>query len=169
MALTTTIGGASSDSYITRAEYLAYWLALGVDLSGGVEADQDANLRRAAQMLDRRFVFAGIKQYQTQARDWPRLTEILVDGWPVDPDTIPQDIKDAQAEVAYQIQLGYDPFPRLTEAAIKSVSVKAGPVGKTTEYVGGGRETDRIVAIEGMLRPYIMAASGGSQIKLARG
>lgn len=170
MALDTTIGGTSSDSYITRAQYIAYWAALGVDLSGGVEADQEADLRRAAQMIDRKFRFAGIQQYQHQALAWPRTTDILVDGWPVDPDTIPQDIRDAQAEVAYQIQQGYDPFPRLTKAAIKRESIGAGPVSKSVEYVGGGRETDRVVAVEGLLRPYtIGGGAGGNQIKMVRG
>jgi hypothetical protein len=170
MALDTTIGGTSADSYITRVEYVDYWAALGVYLSDGTEADQEANLRRAAQMIDRKFRFAGIQQYQHQALAWPRTTDILVDGWPVDPDTIPQDIRDAQAEVAYQIQLGFDPFPRLTAGAIKRESVAAGSVSKSVEYVGGGREIDRVVAIEGLLRPYIIGGgAGGSQVKLARG
>ena len=168
MALDTTIGGTASDSYITAADYIAYWASLGVDLSGGILPDQEADLRRAAQMIDRKFRFSGIQQYQHQALAWPRTTDILVDGWPVDPDTIPQDIRAAQAEAAYQIQQGYDPFPRLTTAAVKSESVKAGSVSKSVEYAGGGRETDRVVAIEGLLRPYIIGP-GGSQVKLARG
>jgi len=168
--LDTTIGGVASDSYITRAEYLAYWLAIGVNLSAGVEAEQEADLRRAAQTIDQKFQFAGIKQYQFQARSWPRTTDILVDGWPVDPDTLPKDIKSAQAEVAYQIQQGYDPFPRLTTAAVKRESVTAGPVSKSVEYVGGGREVDRVVAIEGLLRPYTIGGTGGSsQVKMVRG
>lgn len=168
MALVTTIGGATSDSYITLAEWQAYWTARNVDLTAhGHDASHEANLRRAADHMDRAYRFVGYKQYQTQSRAWPRITTVYVDGWPINADTIPQGIKDAQAELAYLIHEGLDPMATVTNGAVKVQQSKAGPVETTTEYQVG-RETPRLVAIEGLLAPYL-GAGGAGQVRLLRG
>lgn len=164
MTLTTTIGGATSDSYASLAEYQAYASAMGWTLSGTDAADE-VNLRRAAQYLDRKYTFVGIRQYQTQALAWPRIVSVLVEDWPINPDTIPQAIKDAQCEVAYLLQGGLDPFATVT-ATVGRKRVKAGPVETETEYQGG-LSTPRLVAIEGLLAPYIMGGQG--QQRMVRG
>lgn len=167
MALDTTIGGASSDSYVTTAEYAAYIVA-NIDASySGVEATQELNLRRAAQYLRRNFHWIGTQQYQTQARAWPRLTDKLIDGWPVDPDTIPQDIKDAQCELAYIFEVdGVDPYAAITTGAVKVSRSKAGPVEAETEYFDA-RQSPRFPAVTGLLSDYTLGGSG--QVRLLRG
>ena len=165
MALDTTIGGASSDSYMTLAEWQVYWLARGVDLTQhGHDSAHEANLRRAADWLDRQNKFIGLKQYQTQARSWPRLVSDIVDDWPINPDTIPQDIKDAQAEVAYLLHDGLDPFATIETSKTKERK-KVGPIETEVETVPTG--SPRLVAVEGLLRPYLKAGAG--QIALVRG
>ena len=171
MALDTTIGGASSDSYITLAEWQDYWTARGVDLTAhGHDSSHEANLRQAVDWIDRNYSFDGTKQYQAQSRAWPRLTNILVDGWPIDPDTVPQDIKDAQAELAYLIHEGLDPAATI-EGVIAATRDKAGPVETETEYLGG-KAAPRLRAIEGLLAPYLGGGRAGvayGQVKIARG
>lgn len=165
MTLVTTVGGASSDSYITLLEWQNYWLTRNVDLTAhGHDAAHEANLRQAADYIDRNYRFVGQQQYQTQSRAWPRLTLKLIDGWPIDPDTVPQDIKDAQAELAYLIHEGLDPAATIT-GVVASTRSKAGPVETETTYLGGkGRA--RLVAIEGLLADYLAVGSG--QMRLAR-
>jgi len=165
MTLTVTVGGASSDSYITLAEWETYATNAGWT-TAGTDVVKEVYLRDAAKYIDRHYKWTGTSQYQTQARAWPRLTSIYVDGWSVDADTIPQDIKDAQAEIAWLVHEGLNPTATVTSGAVKSKSVAAGPVSSTTEYVGGGRETPRIVAVEGLLAPYISV--GGSQVRMQR-
>jgi hypothetical protein len=170
MALTTTIGGASSDSYGTLAAYEAYVVAnIDATFNGhGHDSTHELNLRRAAQYLDRNYQFAGYKQYETQARSWPRLTNILVDGWPIDGDTIPQDIIYAQFELAYAFETdSIDPFATITTGTVKRSKSKAGPVEAETEYMTG-RDTPRMVAVEGLLRPYILGGATG-QVRMGRG
>lgn len=168
MALDTTIGGASSDSYGTIAAYDAYVVANIDTAYSGTAATQEMNLRRAAQYLDRHYQFAGYKQYETQARDWPRLTNILVDGWPIDGDTIPQDVIYAQFELAYAFETdSVDPFATITAGTVRRTKSKAGPVETETEY-SAGRDTPRMVAVEGLLRPYILGGVTG-QVRMGRG
>lgn len=167
MALDTTVGGASTDSYVTTAEWETYVdNYVNGSLGGhGHESDHEQNLRRAFQILNNKS-WIGIKQYQTQTGAWPRITNKLIDGWPINVDTIPQDIKDAQCELAYLIHEGLDPYATVTTGAVKASRSKAGPVETETEYATS-RETPRIVAIEGFIGPYLKA--GSSQVSLGRG
>lgn len=170
MALDTTIGGASSDSYGTLAEYEAYVVAnIDANFNGhGHDSTHELHLRRAAQYLDRKYSFVGMQQYQTQARSWPRLTNQLVDGWPIDPDTVPDNIKYAQFELAYLFEENsLDPFATDITGPVKSTTLKAGSVSKSVEYLGP-RSTPRIVAVEGLLRGYT-GGGGTGQVRLSRG
>ena len=167
MALITTVGATDADSFITLAEWQDYWDLRDVDLNQhGHDAAHEADLRIASQYITQNYNFVGQRQYQYQALAFPRLTTILVDGWPTNPDEIPQRIKSAQAELAYIIHSGVDVFATITGGGVKRSKVKAGPVEAETEY-SNVRETPRFVAIEGLLAPYI--AAGNSQIRMVRG
>lgn len=163
MALDTTIGGAASDSYGTLASYTTYATSMGWTLAA-TDAANEVNLRRSAKYLDRKYSFIGSRQYQTQAMAWPRLVNDLVNDWPVDPDTIPQDIISAQFEMAYVLQGGLNPFATI-EAISTSESIKVGPITIAGDTLP--TSTPRIVAVEGFVRGYIMGGVG--QIKLVRG
>lgn len=160
MALTVTVGNASADSYATLAEYQAYVVDVGKAASG-TDATDEANLRRAAQYLDRHYTFVGTRQYQTQALAWPRLVNELVKDWPINPDTVPQDIKDAQMEIAHLLQGGLDPF-----ATIKGTIKSAGAGPARVEFLGGSGKP-QLVAIEGLLAPYLAGGAPG-QVRLVR-
>jgi hypothetical protein len=163
MALDTTIGGASADSYGTLAAYQTYAVANIDRAFSGTDADQEVYLRRAAQIIDREYLFTGYRQYQTQALAWPRVTNILVDGWPVLVDTVPDRVIQAQFEIAYQIETdSLDPLKTVTGGAVKVA--QAGSV--MTEFATF-REKPRIVAAEGLLRPLMQAGYG--QMRLVRG
>jgi len=98
MALVTTVGGASSDSYVSLADADTYF-ASGSHLQSAVwaamnDTQQETALRTAARDLDRLRYF-GRKAATTQALEWPRVYRGL---WFAD--TIPTAIKQAQMEQA---------------------------------------------------------------------
>jgi hypothetical protein len=155
MALDTTIGGTSANSYGTLAEYEAYGIGMGWTL--GTDAANEINLRKGAIYLDRKYSFIGMKQYQYQALAWPRLVNDLVDDWPINPDTIPLDIIHAQFEVAYILQGGLDPFATI-ETNTTNDLIKVGPITLEAETLP--TSTPRIVAVEGLLRGYIRGGVG---------
>lgn len=162
MAIDATIGGLASDSYGTLAQYTAQAALYGWALAG-TDAENEINLRRAAASLDRQHSFIGRSQYQFQALEWPRVDCGYIDGWPINPDSIPQDIIAAQFELAYLIQGGLDPFA--TIASFKtSETITVGPITIGEQSLPSGKP--RLVAIEGLLRDYIKAGAG--QIALRR-
>lgn len=163
MALDTTIGGTASDSYGTLAAYTTYAEGMGWTLED-TDGANEANLRRAAMYVDRKYDFIGLKQYQFQARSWPRLVRDLADDWPIDPDTVPTDIISAQFEMAYLLQGGLNPFATIETSKTKDM-IKVGPITIDEETLP--TSTPRIVAIEGLLRDYIKGGVG--QVALRRG
>lgn len=166
MAIVTTVGDQTANSYITVAEYETFWTERNVTFSHSTAA-KEAELVKAADYINREYAFVGERQFRYQAMAWPRLTGvILVKDWPIDPDTVPQDIKDAQAELAYLINQGTNPFATVEGGAKVREKNKAGPVETEVEYTNF-RETPRYVAIEGLLSPYTVY--GGAQFKMVRG
>jgi hypothetical protein len=165
MAIITTVGATTANSYITVAEYETFWTERNVTISHSTAA-KESELVKAADYLNRTYNYIGERQYRYQGMEWPRLTgTMLVKDWPIDPDTVPQDIKDAQAEMAYLIHGGATPFSTVSYGAIKRTKSKAGSVESETEYTNY-REVPRYVAIEGLLAPY--TEFGGAQIKVLR-
>lgn len=168
MTLTTTESGASSDSYVELADYEAYILNnFNVDISSDATAEKEADLRRATQVIDRKYTFKGYPTEDDQALQFPRVTDVLVDGREVSNTTVPQRVKDAQCEIAYLIKGGLDPFATVEHGAVKRKRVKAGPAEAETEYQGS-RQTPRMVAAEGLLKPFI-AGGGRGRFKIGRG
>ncbi len=166
MAIVTTVGSASANSYITGTEYEAFWTERNVTISGS-NAAKEAELVKAADYINRSYTFVCEQQHRYQAMAWPRLTGIiLVKDFPIDPDTIPQDIKDAQAELAYIINQGTNVFATVEGGAKVREKNKAGPVETEVEFTNF-RETPRFVAIEGLISPYTIY--GGAQLKMVRG
>jgi hypothetical protein len=123
MALTTTVAGASSNSYISVADADTYmattpraadWAAIGND------AAQEAALRDAMLFLES-LAWIGYRSTQTQALEWPRLggrnamwpivssnsglgiVDLRGRSWLVT--AIPAPIKHAQCEMALAISL----------------------------------------------------------------
>lgn len=163
MALITTIAATNADSYATLAEYTARSVAMGWTLAD-TDAANEINLRRAAVVIDETYDFIGMKQYQFQARSWPRLVNRLVDDWPIDPDTVPGAIKDAQMEMAFLIQGGADPLATV-DAPVKRKREKVGQIEEETEYAGA-LALPRFTAVDRILRDYVRAGAG--QVHLAR-
>lgn len=134
MALVTTPGDASADSYADLAEantynanrlHAAAWIA-------ATDPTKEAGLRWAAILLDGNpRSWSGAQAASTQALRWPRTGMATRDGFAI-PSTgatsIPKSLKDAQSEFARQL-IGTD---RTTDNAIINQNItelKAGSVG----------------------------------------
>lgn len=140
MALDATIGGSSSNSYITRAQATAYfgnrlnvaeWTAAVA--AGG--ADADAALVMACTRLEAE-TYQGSRVYYTQALRWPRYMVFDRDGILYDYLSIPLPVQEAQAELALAILKS----PTLNDATGLEgfVNVKLGSLDVTPRFQMGG-------------------------------
>ena len=167
---------AGSNSFITVAEWETYLSLYGKEATGSTD-DKEKNLIKAQRAISTRYTFDGTPVDQAQATCLPRNWTKKIKGFDVAADVVPQDFKDAQAELAYNIQSGADPFANATEGArgpIISEQSKAGPLDAQTQYGSGGTPFNPLsmanyTAVNDLLRHYFAAGSSGLQTRLGRG
>ena len=76
MALDLTIGGESTDSYVTLVEYRAYITDhYAVDLTNNDDVEDEARLRRAFQILNGKWDWIGYRVDDDQVAEWPRYVQ----------------------------------------------------------------------------------------------
>lgn len=128
MALDATVGGATSNSFLTREEaielandhpFATAWLAL-------TDAEKDKTLILASRLIDR-LCWLGSPLSTTQALAFPR-SGLKASGRYIPSDTIPQQIKNAVFEYALLIGGGTNPGTPSDAAEQGLKRVKAGPV-----------------------------------------
>jgi hypothetical protein len=105
MALTIEDGSgvAGANSYIDVATARTYAVARGLTLPAA-DGDVEALLIKAMDFIEAyRGDFQGIKTSATNPLQWPR-TGVTLDGYPLAADSIPQVLKDAQAQLAVEAQ-----------------------------------------------------------------
>ena len=110
ISIDATVGGASSNSYVTEVEQIAYMAtrlnaSAWTTVSGTTctETEKSAMVE-AARELDV-LVWAGRRSTSTQVRQWPRWSVLNPDspvGFLYDSATVPQRVKDAACELAFQ-------------------------------------------------------------------
>lgn len=149
--MTVTVG---VDSYIDEAELIAYASFRGVTLEG----DPSVLLIKAMDYLETQN-FIGYKTDSAQPLQWPR-TNAYIDGVLIDPDTVPKEVKDAQAIIAMSVDAGYDPLATYGPA-VKREKVDVIEI----EYKDSASATDYSPAITRAL-DKITTGSGG-QIELS--
>jgi hypothetical protein len=108
MALIIENGTAvlNSDSYVTRAKYIAYALALGIVIADDSAADIE--LIESAQFIESHDSnLKGYRLNRDQSMAWPRgLVE--TDGWLWNSDEIPKNLRLAQMAIALDLNSGVD-------------------------------------------------------------
>jgi hypothetical protein len=168
---------AGANSFITVAELEAYLTDLGRTLTAATEDAKEVLLIKAQRAISTRLTYWGDPVSQDQRTCLPRNWNRYIDGFLVGNDVVPQDFKDAQAEMAWSIDQGADPFAdRSTATQVKGAetasSAKAGPVETSKTYGDAGVTYDPLamsnyVAAMALLKPYTRSTS--AQIKMVRG
>lgn len=119
-AIDTTISGANANSYLTLAEAEAYFDDR-LNISAWQDTDADNRTRallHAAQRLEREN-WLGDRATTTQRLAWPRIGVAKVEEY--ESDEIPQQIKDAQCELALHL-LANGAAPGAGNSRVKSFS-----------------------------------------------
>jgi len=189
MALVTTEGGESSDSYVIvddadtyiAAKYEESQETLATAWEDLTEADKEHRLKLGALLINT-FALRGAKACRNQRLAFPRWWR-WDDGYPLDedtyldysditnytPPTTPQEVKDAQCEVTIQVVhvgiLSTDPL------AFPEKEVRAFGLGGSLEieYFGSGQyasiwskaRVSSLDVIELLLEKWLMRISGG--------
>ena len=119
MALVIEDGSQKSNatSYVTVAEYDAFLDARFIGRTDISDAQVEAYILRAMDYFESR-QFIGKKATDAQALQWPR-SYVDIDGYSINTDEIPQQVKNSIYELAYGFEQGYgisDPVDRETSS-----------------------------------------------------
>lgn len=121
-------GIANANSYVTRAELIAYAVARGIVIADAPASD--VFLINAMDYLESlRLRYVGTRTYDDQILSWPR-TGVTIDGIDLDENEIPAQLKNAEMQLAIYASQGVVLMPTVTSAFVKRE--KVGPI--ETEY-----------------------------------
>ena len=158
-------GKSDSESYISVADASSYHTARGNTAWAALATDalREAALRRATDYMRQayRSRWQGYKVNEDQALDWPRY-DVEVEGYAVDSDIVPTEVKNACAELALRASAA-DLNPDLKQG---KTSVTVGSI--STTYDKNSPQWKRYRAIDAMLAPYLKAGGGGCSVRLER-
>jgi hypothetical protein len=157
MALDTTPGGLTADSYCDVAEADAYHASRGHnDVWAAADvAEKERHLKWATSVLDARCGWRGARASAEQALAWPR-RGVVLDGCPLADTAIPRQLKHAVAEYAFRL-LGEDWTAGLGPVVDEGVQV--GPL-KTS------KETHRPIPSQvlALLGHLVQGSAGGIRV-----
>jgi len=156
-------GKTDANSYVSLADADQYHEnnSGSTTWSGATDANKQKALRLATQYVDARYNgrWRGFQATSTQALAWPRMSAYDNEGYIYDSDAVPQRLADAVSELALRVIDGDTLFEDQSKpGVIKTKSVRAGPISRTIEYMGGMNQAKKYPLIEALLAPLILAS-----------
>lgn len=152
----TQVSGANS--YITEAELTTYATDRGITITG----NNDELIIQAMDYIES-LEYKGYKLTETQALVWPR-GGVLVDGYYIDTDEIPQLLKDGQAEACLAIDAGNSPLADV-ERQVSKEKVDVIEV----EYMDNAVSNTIVKKISAKLRKLLVSSQSGLAFTVRRG
>ena len=154
-----------AESYISVADASNYHTVRGNTAWAALTTDalREAALRKATDYMRQayRSRWQGYKVNEDQALDWPRYG-VEVEGYAVDSDIVPTEVKNACAELALRASAA-DLNPDLTQGVARE---KVGQI--EVEYDKASPQFTRYKAIDALLSPYLKAGGGGCSMGVIR-
>ncbi len=158
-----------TNSYVARTDadaYLADSLRAGAEWEFLDETTKDRALVTAARLLERQR-WTGTKTVSTQAMQWPRTGAVDRDGEPIDDTTVPNAVKEAQMELAYELTADGAQETK-SDTGDRTKRLKAGDV--EVEYFAEDRATNtRFPTVVTELLIGLLAGSGATVVPYASG
>jgi len=150
---------SGANSYVSEAELSAFATARGITLSG----DEEELLIQAMDYIES-LSYIGSKQTRDQSLQWPRVN-VLIDGYYINSDVIPAELKNGLMQTALSIDAGISPQQTLGRA-VKRKKVD----GLEIEYMDAAVTNTIDVKIKGFLWKLLSVGGiGGNTINVFKG
>ena len=154
---------SGSNTYVSDAEYVAYALARGKTI-GASATLREIELIKAMDFIEsHRRQFKGLKVAFNQSLQWPRYS-VFIDGFAVDSDSIPDELKNAQMEAG----IAYFSFDVLRTGTNQNVqSEKLGEL-QVSYFNGGSWATPQLETINIFLEVLLNTSTVGISALVSR-
>ena len=162
-------GVSGANTYITVDDFLTYIDNRGLSYSAGSDHDDiAANLIKATDYIEgKRKRFQGDKTAAANALQFPR-TDCYVDGTALESDEIPNILKNAQAQIAYDLDaLSIDQAKPAIAASSKGdiIREKVGPIERHYDSTGDKNPNPEFQTAEDLLAPLYKQGHGINLVK----
>ena len=158
-------GKATAESFISVTDASTYHTARGNAAWAALASDtvREQCLRKATDYMEQvyRSRWQGCRVGETQALSWPRY-DVEVEGYAIDSDVVPTEIKNACAELALKASAA-ELNPDLTQGVARE---KVGQI--EVEYDKASPQFTRYRAIDAIISPYLKANGGGCSMGVIR-
>ena len=145
---------ANSNTYVSDIEYSAYAAARGKTIGSDSVAREIELIKAMDYIESHRRQFKGNKVAFDQSLQWPRYS-VFIDGFSIDSDAIPQELKNAEMETAIAI----NSFEVLNSGA--NQNVKSEELGQMkVEYFNGGSWNDSQLETVAVYLDVLLDSSG---------
>ena len=162
-------GLSAATSYLSIADMKQYWDNMGYSHASLESTAIKQYLNLSAKALDGQYGgrWPGIRGTVSQGLLWPRIGALYYDGSSIGSSTLPGEIEDAIAELAYIISQGTEVTAVNTDTAdVKRESVNvAGAISESKEYWGLLRLSPVMPTVINALVPIL---GSGTSVKLVR-
>ncbi len=156
MSITVETGAivSNANSYVSTTDFTTYATARGITLTSGAET----LLVQAMDYIES-LSYIGVKYTSTQGLQWPR-SGVYIDGYLFAYNDIPQELINAQMQVAMAIDVGNGPLVTIARAT------KRERVGELeVEYSDGANSVAIVRTINAMLWKLLAGGAGFKVIK----
>jgi hypothetical protein len=153
---------AGANSYITVDEYIEWADSRFGSRSTAPSCDSDAEalILRAMDYFDSQN-FQGKKVISTQPLQWPR-SWVVIDGYSVEADEIPEEVKRSIFELTYAEEIG-EGMLSVIDRKVKKEKVASIEV----EYSDGSSPRSIVSAVPSAMRKLLAVGSGGFMVSRA--
>lgn len=163
LVIETGAGIAGANTYVSDAEYTTYAASLGKTVGADATAREIELIGSTYYLETLRDKYQGYKTDNSNTLQFPRV-DVCIDGYTIDSDFIPVELKRAQMEAAI-FSVSNPLFIDTTNQNIKSEQLDR--TGKI-EYFSGGSFTSNIMAtVNAYLKPLFKASYGFGSVRRA--
>lgn len=142
-------GLANAEGYVDATAFKAYCDGRGLVWAGNTDTQIEVAIRKATDLIDTKFRYKGVRQFDAQALEFPRSS--LVDFSGITVTGVPARVKRACNELAFRA-LTEDIAPDLDRGG-RVVSESIGPI--STTYAADAPAGKTFTLAEGLLAPYV--------------
>lgn len=167
-------GLENATSYVSVEDMKQHWDNVGYSYVDLADDNIQQLLNRASTLLDNMFRkrYPGVRGSIEQALEWPRINAYYIDGWWIDYNQIPKELKTATSEMVYAILVQEAETQPIIKASGKIISeeVQVDVIKEKRTYASPtvvGVSRDKVLAVYDALSRLIsnISNSGGLPIR----
>lgn len=155
----TIVTGANS--YVSEADFSAYLSSRGKTF-GSSNGSKEQVLIKSMDYIEIQ-EFIGTKLTKAQSLQWPRAGAVI-DGFVIEQDEIPEDLKYAQLDTALSIDEGNNPLDPLDRETKRE---KVGDI--EVEYSDGASDDVELRSVDSRLKKLVSGGAGSGYVRIVRG